>query len=154
MKIKFFFIIILLCSNYTVNAQKVKCNNCVMLDSLLNNMNLRQSLGIDDYSSKIIRIVDSKKYLKKCTVLKSYSYYIGSRTVAITNRIPLDINTGLFADIVILNIFDKDKETQIDIFFVNNQCENNIKHKYMCSAVFSCDKDKVFIKKVNFSHIQ
>ena len=153
MKFKLLVVIILLCSNYILIAQKAKYSNCEMLDSILNNKTLRQSIGVEGNSNKIIRIIDKKKYLKKCKVTKSYSYYIGNHVVGITNIIPLDINTGLFADIVILDISKKGNNIQFDIFFVNNDCENNVKHKYMCSGVFLCNKSKLIIERINFSHI-
>jgi hypothetical protein len=153
MNIKFFLVIVLLSSSYSANAQKPKCTNCEMLDSILCNPTLRQSLGVNS-SNKVIRIIDTKKYLKKCKVLKSHSYYIGNHVVGITDIIPLDINTGLFADIVILNISKKDNKIQFDIFFANSKCENNIKYKYMCRTVFTSNKNTTHIETIGFSHIQ
>ncbi len=146
---------ILLCISQTLIAQRNKNEcNCIMLDSILSIETLHKSTGISDNLNKPIRIIDTKYFLKKCLKLKSYSYYLGNHGVGISNKIPLDINTGLFADIVIIDIKQKKDKAQVELFFVNNQCEANIKHKYMCTVFFLINKDKIVIERVNFSHIK
>ncbi len=153
MKIKIIFIVFLLLTVELVNAQKV-ISNCLIIDSILNVDSFRKSIGISENPRKIIRIIDSKNFLKKCKSVQLYSYHIGNQTVSITNQIPLDINTGLFLDMVLLSIKQNENKVEVDIFFVNNKCEDNVKHKYMCKAFLVKADNRLSVEKVNYSHIQ
>lgn len=129
-------------------ANSQSLNYCQLIDSILSIDKINYHLQLDVKKNRFIRIYDSSRYFKNCN--NSHK----SHSVVVTNKMPLDFNTGRHIDLAITKVKKKKKKLSISVFYSLSKSSDDYANLWAGDIEVEVLKNSFKITKSNFYNIQ